>query len=152
MPRKTRIHDGQTQGVLDASMRPRPDAAENDQFGAERPRQSQRFNEAAARCRGKRGGFDAARTRRRRFNEAAARCRGKPAARRAAVRSAPGASMRPRPDAAENLRQLKHYPRLDLLASMRPRPDAAENTPAEVMERLRISSFNEAAARCRGKR
>ena len=36
------------------------------------------------------------------------------------------ASMRPRPDAAENLRQERPGV-LRILASMRPRPDAAEN-------------------------
>ena len=66
---------GTTQAV--ASMRPRPDAAEN---------QSQR-------CRLSRRPF--------RFNEAAARCRGKLAPRRGRRLEAQ-ASMRPRPDAAEN--------------------------------------------------
>ena len=114
-----------------ASMRPRPDAAENQGrllFGrpgrdcfneaaarcrgkprAHRPRRCEptRFNEAAARCRGKplpstpRPG-----TTSRRFNEAAARCRGKPRCRSVEARSLGDASMRPRPDAAENhLRQ-----------------------------------------------
>ena len=60
------------------------------------------------------------------FNEAAARCRGKPggAARRARCRRA---SMRPRPDAAENFRLFDY-------------------------ERDGTLRFNEAAARCRGKR
>ena len=40
-----------------------------------------------------------------RFNEAAARCRGKPAAGLRDVPSRRHASMRPRPDAAENLRR-----------------------------------------------
>ena len=62
------------------------------------------------------------------------------------------ASMRPRPDAAENA--CKHFSRgiLQGWASMRPRPDAAENAPGVV--RIRLSTtvrFNEAAARCRGK-
>ena len=61
-----------------------------------------------------------------RFNEAAARCRGK---------LLPGppfyygynlASMRPRPDAAENVGASAEATLTDL-ASMRPRPDAAEN-------------------------
>ena len=65
------------------------------------------------------------------FNEAAARCRGKHE-----ERTGPGpgrpASMRPRPDAAEN-----DDPSLELLpavraASMRPRPDAAENDASKV--------------------
>ena len=37
------------------------------------------------------------------------------------------ASMRPRPDAAENNDLSYHVSRLQALASMRPRPDAAEN-------------------------
>ena len=59
------------------------------------------------------------------FNEAAARCRGK----RAAVRALCA----------------------DQDASMRPRPDAAENRPTPAGVRS-PSRFNEAAARCRGKR
>ena len=60
------------------------------------------------------------------FNEAAARCRGKPAhlVGDPAVRRA---SMRPRPDAAEN-RNPHDRIRGPVAASMRPRPDAAENT------------------------
>ena len=63
-----------------------------------------RFNEAAARCRGKRGGGSAnAWTSCASFNEAAARCRGKhPLRGLAERRRARAASMRPRPDAAEN--------------------------------------------------
>ena len=109
-------------------MRPRPDAAENDLAAiiatARAPR---RFNEAAARCRGKRplgpvspssyiGCFNeaAARCRGKRqpaagghgrtdgFNEAAARCRGKLSLGSSADRVTTAASMRPRPDAAEN--------------------------------------------------
>ena len=37
------------------------------------------------------------------------------------------ASMRPRPDAAENVKVLARVGRLLVMASMRPRPDAAEN-------------------------
>ena len=36
-------------------------------------------------------------------------------------------------------------------ASMRPRPDAAENAPRRSARRPPRSGFNEAAARCRGK-
>ena len=107
-------------------MRPRPDAAENDGGYLRTRSTTMRFNEAAARCRGKqdapRDGFHvvriasmrprpdaaenapscAALTRSRQgFNEAAARCRGK-RARAPRRRAAPSASMRPRPDAAEN--------------------------------------------------
>ena len=38
------------------------------------------------------------------------------------------------------------------VASMRPRPDAAENVIATLHARGRGLCFNEAAARCRGKR
>ena len=112
-----------------ASMRPRPDAAEN----AAGPRLDRSgrdgFNEAAARCRGKRGSWSSgpAARRTRRFNEAAARCRGKR-----------GAGEHRRPASAA--------------ASMRPRPDAAENTRSMSAWRSQSASFNEAAARCRGKR
>ena len=48
-----------------------------------------------------------------------------------------------------------HPPRLPhaapLLASMRPRPDAAENFLKTRRWRRRAGRFNEAAARCRGK-
>ena len=61
------------------------------------------------------------------------------------------ASMRPRPDAAENVaRPRQRYPLR--LASMRPRPDAAENTDSNRRPGLSARCFNEAAARCRGKR
>ena len=39
-----------------------------------------------------------------------------------------------------------------LYASMRPRPDAAENAPAFHLTKFPAAGFNEAAARCRGKR
>ena len=58
-------------------MRPRPDAAENCSPAAVKVRATSRFNEAAARCRGKPGDH---------VLEAVTDC----------------ASMRPRPDAAEN--------------------------------------------------
>ena len=134
----------------------------------------QGFNEAAARCRGKRWTSGRSRGRcRSGFNEAAARCRGKRQPRRERERHGPGfneaaarcrgkrmgevldrlgqvASMRPRPDAAENKRHrwgLSHRPS----ASMRPRPDAAENSAGPASAGMRGGGFNEAAARCRGK-
>ena len=151
MPRKTRLLFHNPNHGIRASMRPRPDAAENLRSPAGAPAgHVWSFNEAAARCRGKRAGLpprsrgaapasmrprpDAAENgsrkicspvSRRRFNEAAARCRGK-RRRRAAAGSRPAASMRPRPDAAENGR------------AVAPNAD-------------RQPSFNEAAARCRGK-
>ena len=80
MPRKTgRIGAGGGRGQRGASMRPRPDAAENGKWlGPGRGRPA-------------------------RFNEAAARCRGKLARGALGIRPGPAASMRPRPDAAENL-------------------------------------------------
>ena len=60
------------------------------------------------------------------FNEAAARCRGKPQAARPLVP-------------------------VRLQASMRPRPDAAENRAARAGSCPAAGRFNEAAARCRGK-
>ena len=109
-----------------------------------------------------------------RFNEAAARCRGKQpdpafgrAEHRASMRPRPdaaenvagavlrdehgGASMRPRPDAAENYR-VNALCAAAGVASMRPRPDAAENSMRRASVQGRHERFNEAAARCRGKR
>ena len=89
-------------------------------------------------------------TRIRRFNEAAARCRGKRFQSRPTRARVDVASMRPRPDAAEN--DGAHvYGDVPLVASMRPRPDAAENVARAVMSAKYRPSFNEAAARCRGK-
>ena len=199
MPRKTTAARERMTGQIRASMRPRPDAAENpavagdgnDDFASMRPRPdaaenrpadadaqrtpARRFNEAAARCRGKRTATGSGRPETVRFNEAAARCRGKLRhvrrdrhEREASMRPRPdaaenvggrvrpagsrnAASMRPRPDAAENF---KTEYRLDaaIPASMRPRPDAAENYGCQRQPRPRTPRFNEAAARCRGKR
>ena len=93
-----------------ASMRPRPDAAENLYQAREVSRIGLSFNEAAARCRGKLGQQARSSGGSAGFNEAAARCRGKHAV--AAMASDSGlASMRPRPDAAENAqRQPGHWP------------------------------------------
>ena len=61
------------------------------------------------------------------------------------------ASMRPRPDAAENRRKRERRGR-GRLASMRPRPDAAENLAGGLLDLQQAAAgFNEAAARCRGK-
>ena len=60
------------------------------------------------------------------------------------------ASMRPRPDAAENPVQDKTREE-DHAASMRPRPDAAENQTRSGAASAVGAGFNEAAARCRGK-
>ena len=101
MPRKTAIRKSRRPRAPIASMRPRPDAAEN-------------------------------------------------ARRRVGVIPGAAASMRPRPDAAENCEEagcLACRP----AASMRPRPDAAENSPIPAASTRGGTSFNEAAARCRGK-
>ena len=55
MPRKTRWDAAVTLAVRAASMRPRPDAAENADRGPGSRADRRRFNEAAARCRGKPG-------------------------------------------------------------------------------------------------
>ena len=60
------------------------------------------------------------------FNEAAARCRGKHPSDPIAREQLRQASMRPRPDAAENAAQAELPPEPPR-ASMRLRPDAAEN-------------------------
>ena len=108
-----------------ASMRPRPDAAENDAVDGVAGAAGGRFNEAAARCRGKH--------RPRRHGEPSSQ-----------------ASMRPRPDAAENWVMTVYLDRA-AAASMRPRPDAAENGAGTAAGRRPRARFNEAAARCRGK-
>ena len=59
------------------------------------------------------------------FNEAAARCHGKLPHGRRLPRRTP-ASMRPRPDATENLLRTACREK-EAAASMRPRPDATEN-------------------------
>ena len=123
--RGKRCDAGLRRGGRDASMRPRPDAAEN----VPRPPHGRDvhpgFNEAAARCRGKPPNTCSPKPRRPCFNEAAARCRGKHGGLGARGRDV-RASMRPRPDAAEN-RVRWRYPTSAGTASMRPRPDAAEN-------------------------
>ena len=134
-----------------ASMRPRPDAAENGCAAPSTSALMARFNEAAARCRGKRWRPASPRpSHGRRFNEAAARCRGKRRPRLAGRPDRAGASMRPRPDAAENPRH-RVPDRRDVDASMRPRPDAAENFFSRGRRCRPMWGFNEAAARCRGK-
>ena len=67
------------------------------------------------------------------FNEAAARCRGKREPARPQLVPLPDASMRPRPDAAENQPD-PPLPRAGFPASMRPRPDAAENAMQEMQQ------------------
>ena len=84
-------------------MRPRPDAAENGATGCAPLLCWPRFNEAAARCRGKLILLHQLAVHKNvRFNEAAARCRGKRGPARQGGRAPRAASMRPRPDAAEN--------------------------------------------------
>ena len=54
MPRKTGAQAAGYDGFIAASMRPRPDAAENSRTNGRMTPCSRGFNEAAARCRGKR--------------------------------------------------------------------------------------------------
>ena len=91
-----------------------------------RKRPPKGFNEAAARCRGKLLTKQWKALHGWCFNEAAARCRGK---------------------------QLFWFQTnaYMLHASMRPRPDAAENPRPPTRPRSAPACFNEAAARCRGK-
>ena len=109
-----------------ASMRPRPDTAENMGRAILDLATWASFNEAAARYRGKRSPCPRpSATTRSCFNEAAARYRGKllRGGRRHALHHA---SMRPRPDTAENEQTCEVRDRWPE-ASMRPRPDTAEN-------------------------
>ena len=53
MPRKTGRPGREAEAQESASMRPRPDAAENRQDALYAGHALRRFNEAAARCRGK---------------------------------------------------------------------------------------------------
>ena len=122
-------HDGDQRGGHPASMRPRPDAAENNR-GAAGQRPGRRAASMRPRPDAAENGPRAtagAQHVARRFNEAAARCRGKHAL------------------------HVYATPRF-YLASMRPRPDAAENTDLTSRALSSSVSFNEAAARCRGKR
>ena len=131
MPRKTSRRKSPTHWDYCASMRPRPDAAENLWMSLDTCQATVSFNEAAARCRGKPSSP-------RRwpacsspcFNEAAARCRGKPQHLRVNAAGTALASMRPRPDAAENRGPGRGPLSGAVAASMRPRPDAAENRRA----------------------
>ena len=54
MPRKTLAENPGLSVTGNASMRPRPDAAENEEVSRLPAADLARFNEAAARCRGKR--------------------------------------------------------------------------------------------------
>ena len=58
MPRKTNQQFAVTLKTVTASMRPRPDAAENHSRSRSSPASTRGFNEAAARCRGKPGDVD----------------------------------------------------------------------------------------------
>ena len=77
MPRKTLAAAVRNLVTDAASMRPRPDAAENPARDRAMDRGPGRFNEAAARCRGKRAPQAPRVAPAAGFNEAAARCRGK---------------------------------------------------------------------------
>ena len=124
MPRKT-DRDPHRAGTACASMRPRPDATENEELLRAEPA------------------------------EPKASMRPRPDAtenRVAHVEVVPGltASMRPRPDATENKYSSCFWHRRQK-ASMRPRPDATENAGGSPGPATRARCFNEAAARCHGK-
>ena len=105
MPRKTRCGAGrrraESSGFNEAAARCRGKQTLCVPYGTPRPG----FNEAAARCRGKRPPAAHLERPGGRFNEAAARCRGKRRPERERPRTRAQASMRPRPDAAENAKQ-----------------------------------------------
>ena len=77
MPRKTNGAAEEQRRQHRASMRPRPDAAENADGRHLVGAAVAGFNEAAARCRGKRPLLPPCAAIAAGFNEAAARCRGK---------------------------------------------------------------------------
>ena len=139
MPRKTVEAALPVPLTPPASMRPRPDATENMSRwsggyyitfsfneAAARCHGKQAlvsdlltaagcFNEAAARCHGKRGDQNERRSGIQRFNEAAARCHGKRGDARQPCTGRRGASMRPRPDATENVCPILHDAAPDVL-------------------------------------
>ena len=110
MPRKTDARYVSLNPTREASMRPRPDAAENplpDRMGDRTGRASMRPRpDAAENDRSATYGYAVGDC----FNEAAARCRGKLPARAQTGLLLLGASMRPRPDAAENIRPSSKLP------------------------------------------
>ena len=122
---KADLRPGSRRGTRPASMRPRPDAAEKAGAGVDVG--------------------DVANASMRPRPDAAEKV-----ADRRRILVLPRASMRPRPDAAEKMlrRAIEHPPGA---ASMRPRPDAAEKVLVAAVAPRRPASFNEAAARCRGK-
>ena len=61
------------------------------------------------------------------------------------------ASMRPQRNAGEN-RGGRRAPRLEHPASMRPQRNAGENVDPQCRRRFIVGGFNEAPAKCRGKR
>ena len=63
----------------------------------------------------------------------------------------PLASMRPQRNAGENLPPPPRYAQVPI-ASMRPQRNAGENAPLRIGPSPKIGGFNEAPAKCRGKR
>ena len=98
----------------------------------ERSRRNLRFNEAPAKCRGKRIRGRGTQLRLWGFNEAPAKCRGKRAGTWRYVTASGQASMRPQRNAGEKLDQnpVKGH-RVDF-ASMRPQRNAGENHSCHV--------------------
>ena len=109
------------------------------------------FNEAPAKCRGKQlfrsaawAAFSAC------FNEAPAKCRGKHGE-ESDARAPARASMRPQRNAGENAPVL-FLRRGAGKASMRPQRNAGENAGSCGRRNSGPTRFNEAPAKCRGKR
>ncbi len=131
-------------------MRPQRNAGENTGASEVSPWESESFNEAPAKCRGK------LHERPRRikpiasFNEAPAKCRGKPKGQdRIAMVILKGfneapAKCRGKPSPMGSERRGES-------ASMRPQRNAGENQHCHAVERSRKTRFNEAPAKCRGK-
>ncbi len=87
----------------------------------------------------------------RRFNEAPAKCRGKPPLPAELTARTRIASMRPQRNAGENGPYFER-PSGDVFASMRPQRNAGENLALDYSDVDLNPGFNEAPAKCRGKR
>ena len=157
-----------------ASMRPQRNAGENPSRCADSVLGEAGFNEAPAKCRGKPAQPKASPWTCCGFNEAPAKCRGKPQARGSGLLGQ-CASMRPQRNAGENgmlpdARQLRFAASMRpqrnagenasfrrvmggfLSASMRPQRNAGENGMTDAGFAEYAARFNEAPAKCRGKR
>ncbi len=116
-----------------ASMRPQRNAGENDRRRDHHGRPGACFNEAPAKCRGKRTPCIMPMRCASRFNEAPAKCRGKRMERIRQVLPEE-ASMRPQRNAGEN-EDRRRGVRPPRAASMRPQRNAGENPVVQVAGR-----------------